>query len=288
VKTQRVALILDKSGSMACVVEPTVSTYNEQVQQLQINAREGQTILASLLTFNSNVYEHHWDVPAERLELASREGYVPEGGTNILDAIGHAVDRWTRESDPADPDNAYLLNVITDGAHNVNGKWDARRLHGCLKELQDTGRWTVAFMGCDRHVLERLAGDLGVPQSNMAIWSNASAAVAQATATAGNIRAMDRYLKRSGGPGGQSCGAANFYNATGASLVDYTAAAAPWQHVNSRRRGTVLMGFSDEEPTSGDVALAAAADPASVATTAEPPRYVFGVANVFGTCNKVS
>ena len=65
-----VAIILDRSGSMSGTRMPTVTGYNEQIEQVQNDSKD-QDILVSLVTFNGHVYEHFWNESADKLTKAS-------------------------------------------------------------------------------------------------------------------------------------------------------------------------------------------------------------------------
>lgn len=305
-KTIRVALVLDKSGSMLHLIHPVVSNYNEKVQQLQLNAKEGDNILVSLVTFNGNVYEHLWDVPADQLQLASIEGFDAGGGTNIYDALGHVVDRWDRETNTADPDNTYLVELLTDGEHGTSDsqcKWPSGILRSKLADLQNK-RFTIAVMGQNRHYLQGFAATIGIPISNVSTWATGSAALAHET-TKNGTEALGRYLgaTRSG-----LAHTANFYNSVN-EVADYagqagqregmdphTAQLAAWRGGVAPRSGMVTRGLSltsvnvGAAPASfggGQMTTNSSMNSTQTSCSVDPSNYTFGTTNVFGAYKKV-
>lgn len=182
-------LILDQSGSMSTRREFAVQAYNELVEQAQLNSVD-QDIFVSLLTFNGNVYEHVWNVPADQLRKSTANDYKCEGSTALNDAIGYAVNKLLATTNKDDPNVGYYLKVVTDGeenqsvryGNNLVGLTSDRRGHEELqelvKEVQKSGKWTFDFMGCDVKYLEKLAKQMSTPVNNMAAFSpnNAMAA----------------------------------------------------------------------------------------------------------------
>ena len=99
-----VAILLDKSGSMAKTKEQAIVGFNEQIQQIKENAKD-QDIRTYLITFNASVFEHVWGEPAEKLTEASAEDYIPSGGTAMRDAIGYTLQKLLDTTDPKESDN---------------------------------------------------------------------------------------------------------------------------------------------------------------------------------------
>lgn len=174
-KTTHVALILDKSGSMGGIAEAAVNHYNDQIRSFKkIAAEEGGDVKVSLVTFSTDVYEHLWDVTAADLQECRQGDYVADGWTSLLDAIGYAVDKLRETTDYQNPDNVYLVVIITDGQENHSSHYNNGVVNEMIDSLQKTNRWTFTFMGCDRHYITEIAQQLNVPLANCALWDNSS------------------------------------------------------------------------------------------------------------------
>lgn len=166
-------LILDQSGSMCSRRSAAVAAYNEQVQQAKLNSKDND-IRMCLLTFNGAIFEHLWCVPADDLQLSTDEDYACAGSTALNDAVGYAVEKLKATTDWNDENNAYLIQVITDGEENASTRYPKENptaLRDLINGCQETKRWTFSFMGCDKNYLEKLSQTFAVPQSNMAAWS---------------------------------------------------------------------------------------------------------------------
>lgn len=166
----KTTIILDRSGSMHSIRQQAVTSYNEQVQQMKENSKD-QDIFCSLITFNGNVFEHHWEQRAEILEEADESSYVPNGGTAFYDAIGYAINKL-KETD--DEETAHLIIVISDGIDQGSRIFSPNQVRELVEAQQKTNRWTFSFLGCDATFLKQLAKETGIPLANMAVWSNAN------------------------------------------------------------------------------------------------------------------
>lgn len=185
-----VTIILDKSGSMDDTRDTVIQGFNEQVQQMKINAKESE-IYGSLVTFNGDVYENLWCVPAAEINEATREDYRPEGMTALRDAVGYTLTKL-KNTVPDDPDTAHLVVIISDGVENSSKHVSQSALKEQIDSLQKTGRWTFTYMGCDEAYLQKVAKETNIPISNMAVWKNDTAE----NATRGLRRSkkcIDRY-----------------------------------------------------------------------------------------------
>lgn len=192
----RVVILLDRSGSMKSVVEPTVNGYNEHVQQIKADAKE-QDIQVSLVTFNATVMRHFWDESADMLQEASQEDYNPNGGTALYDAICTTIDHL--KATETDPDVAYLLIIISDGedtsysSYNRYLGYTAKDACDRIAECENSGRWTVALLGCEKADLQKFATDMGIKGANLGLWSKCG--VAADNAMRGSTEKLGGYFK---------------------------------------------------------------------------------------------
>ena len=193
-----VAIILDKSGSMSTTKKGAISGFNEQVQQLKEDSKT-QEIYCSLVTFNGEIFEHLWNVPAAQLSEANEEDFVPIGATAMRDAVGYTVQKLLNTTDHEDPNTAYLVIIISDGETNSDQhySWDALRelTQGC----EATKKWTFTYMGCTKEYMEELSQNVGTHVSNMAAWSNASVGAASKGFSGMRTRQAKYFTERSMG-----------------------------------------------------------------------------------------
>ena len=213
-----VAIVLDKSSSMMGTKTETIEGYNEQVEQMQLNAKEGQDILCSLVTFNGHVYEHLWNVPAAELTKANSEDYTPAGSTAMRDGMGYTIQKLLDTTDHADENNAYLMIVISDGAENSSHQFTPAALKELVSSCENTKRWTFTYMGCGKEVLQQVAQETGIRVENMAMWDNSTS-----RGTAFGMRSSSERTKKylSARSKGEAL-VSNFYSDVKGCCADYT------------------------------------------------------------------
>ena len=199
-----VAIILDKSGSMASTKEAAISGFNEQVQQWKEDSKD-QDILCSLVTFNGQVYEHLWNVPVDQLNEANPNDFQPTGSTAMLDAVGYTVQKLLNTTDHEDPNTAYLIVTISDGDTNADHHYGWAALKELTQSCEASKKWTFTYMGCSKQYMEQLANQVGTKIANMAAWSNTSNA---GTATGFNnlkSRSAKYFAERGAGQLASEC-----------------------------------------------------------------------------------
>ncbi|MFX7090625.1 hypothetical protein ABTH94_21080, partial [Acinetobacter baumannii] len=75
--------------------KPTILGFNEQVQTIQNNAKNGKYFV-SLVTFNNQVERHFFNEPSEAIHELTNDTDRPNGGTAMHDAVGMTID-WLKE-----------------------------------------------------------------------------------------------------------------------------------------------------------------------------------------------
>ena len=212
-----VAIVLDKSGSMASTKDQTIQGYNEQVQQIRKNAKDQKTFV-SLVTFSSDVYEHLWNEPAEQLQEASAEDYIPDGTTAMRDAIGYTVQKLTKTAEK-DANNAFLVIIISDGAENSSQHVTKPALKELVEGRQAQGNWTFTYMGCSEDEVRRVAQETALPIANMAVWENRTVKGTK-RAMHRNAENVGKYLRARSATGASAT--ANFASDDVLCCADYT------------------------------------------------------------------
>ena len=188
-----IALVLDRSGSMQSVKQQTINGYNEQVQMLREEAHnpDRSETYVSLLTFNTRVSTELQNTPIEALREMTAEHYVPNGGTAMLDAVGHTIDMLCTETDPSDEYNSYLVVIISDGEELNSQVWTRQQLAGRINDLQSTNRWTFTYIGSNQDLSK--VQELGLHHGNT--MSYASTPVGTMSAFSSNAQQMRKFMK---------------------------------------------------------------------------------------------
>jgi uncharacterized protein YegL len=231
----RMAIVLDRSGSMASTKDAAIEGLNEQVQQARLRANE-HDLRCSFVTFNGEVFEHLWDQPASELQEADPNDFQPMGGTAMRDAVGYTVQKLLATAGPDDGETAYLVYVISDG---------------------QTKRWTFTYMGCDEAYLRLIAAQTGTPIANFAAWSNKTGRDARKALHAQAVRSKGYFEQRAAG----QMASPNYANNVLGAVADFG------NDAEVATSGGIVLSPVIEAPVSVDFASVLARSPKAEAHT---------------------
>jgi hypothetical protein len=143
-----ISVILDRSGSMASVREPTIQGFNEFLQA-QRQQNDGGRALLSLTQFDDRYEVNFVGEPIENVPDLDTNSYVPRSRTALYDAIGrtvHEVEAWTREHDWKE---RVLVLIITDGQENASREYTFEAARARIEQKEKDG-WNFAYMGANQ------------------------------------------------------------------------------------------------------------------------------------------
>ena len=146
---QRIALLLDKSGSMASLQRFAVEAMNEQIQTIKARAKE-LPVEVTLVYFNHDVEFVLTNRPASELPTIGSGDYVPSGGTAYRDAIGVTIDTLTAECS-ADDGAEYLVIIISDGEDLNSSIYGSTQIAEKIQMMKDKG-WKFTHLGTNASV----------------------------------------------------------------------------------------------------------------------------------------
>jgi hypothetical protein len=143
-----IGVILDRSGSMRSVCEPTIQGFNEflHTQQQQY---DGGHALMSLTQFDNRYEVNFVGEPIENVPDLDTQSYVPRGTTALFDAIGrtiHEVEAWTRAHQWQD---RVLVLIVTDGLENASKEYSFEAVRVLIEQKEKDG-WNFAYMGANQ------------------------------------------------------------------------------------------------------------------------------------------
>lgn len=190
-----VAIVRDHSGSMRSLSTAAANDYNLTIDGIkQSMAEENQLAFATIVECGVGV----------RAEVKVREQLTPigvlsplhsyqatGGATPLWDSVGTAITEIENVADKNDPQVAFLVMVITDGAENSSKFWTAKSVAAKIAQLQATDRWTFVFRVPRGQARSMVAA--GIPAGNIMEWEQTeSALVASTQAT---VSATRSYFK---------------------------------------------------------------------------------------------
>ena len=183
-----IAIVLDRSGSMASMAKEAVGGFNgflESQQKLPGDAR------LTLVLFDHEYIVTYDGRPIKDVPPLDGHTYVPRGTTALLDAIGRTIntigERLDKTPEPDRP-GKVLIVILTDGLENASQEFKRNQIYSMIKHQREKYAWEFIFLGANQDAIH--AGSvIGIPASNAATFvaepggaSEAFAAIACATA----------------------------------------------------------------------------------------------------------
>ena len=141
--------ILDRSGSMANLVEDTIGGFNAMIDQQK--AEDGQAYVSTVL-FNEDSVVIHDRVDVQSVPPMTRREYRVAGCTALLDAVGGAihhignVHKYAREEDV--PEHTIFV-ITTDGMENASHRYTADKVKHMIQRQKDKYGWEFIFLGAN-------------------------------------------------------------------------------------------------------------------------------------------
>lgn len=189
-----IAVVLDRSGSMASVKTSTINGFNEF-----LTTQQGGTGMAdlALYTFGTKVSKSFGPTPVSEVKPLTAESYEPSGWTALLDAMGTAItelgERFNAMREEDRPSKVIVL-VVTDGAENMSKKFTSPQIQEMVKHQTEKYNWEFSFLGANQDAIFA-ANTLGILASNAANYVSSAAG----TASAFNVMGSSVNRARSGG-----------------------------------------------------------------------------------------
>jgi hypothetical protein len=172
-----IAVILDESGSMQSCWDATITGYNEFVAGQASTQGAGEAYL-TLVKFDSprvsTVYEN---VHVREVAPLTRATYTPNGGTNLMDAVGYTLNRINTflNSLAAQERPGVLIQIITDGEENASRNYHGETIRAMVRRAETEGDWTFQFLGANVDAFA-MGASLGMNAANSAAYNTASMA----------------------------------------------------------------------------------------------------------------
>lgn len=127
-----IVVVLDRSGSMACIANDTTGGFNAFVKEQR--EAPGEAFL-TLAQFDNQYDIVHKQVPIEEVPDLS---FHPRGGTALLDAIGRTINETkTRLASQRPGADAVVFVVITDGEENSSREFKKDQIKSMIEEREN-------------------------------------------------------------------------------------------------------------------------------------------------------
>lgn len=159
-------IILDESGSMESIRQPTINGFNEVVDTLRSNEKNypDQEHFISVVSFNSqSIKTLLWNTPVSKLEKIDDSNYAPNAMTPLYDALGVSLKRMEGAVPKEGVTYNVLVTIFTDGQENASKEFSASNIKEMIETLKN-GPWTFTYIGANHDVIVG-ARDIGIENS---------------------------------------------------------------------------------------------------------------------------
>ena len=156
--------ILDRSGSMAHLVDDTIGGFNAMLSRQKDG--EGEALVTTVLVdcVNETIHDR---LPITEVPRLTRKEYYVRGCTALLDAVGMTVEhiagihKYAREEDRP---TRTLFVITTDGYENASHHFSYDKLKRLITEKQEAG-WEFIFLGANIDAAKE-AARFGIREEN--------------------------------------------------------------------------------------------------------------------------
>ena len=145
-------IILDRSGSMSSIINPTIAGVNETLSTIRMAHQktdiQQSVTLVSFCGCSTTAFCDNVNI--SEVKEFTRKDYQQCFNTPLYDAIGEAVTKLKAQV-AKEEDAAVSVTIITDGYENSSRKWNRHSIKALIELLKAEG-WLFAFIGANQDV----------------------------------------------------------------------------------------------------------------------------------------
>jgi len=147
-----IGVVLDESGSMSGAQEATIAGFNEYVAGQKAAVTTAGAAFLTLNKFDApSITTVFADRPIAEVPLLDKISYRPNGGTNLLDAIGYTINQVNDALAKLNRDQrpGVIIVITTDGEENASTKFNAPGVIKAMVAAAEKADWSFIFMGAN-------------------------------------------------------------------------------------------------------------------------------------------
>lgn len=176
-----IGIILDKSGSMGCIKDDIIGSFNTFVDEQKKIPGECNVWLTTF----SDSYKHVLcSESLEKIELLSSENYNPSGRTALNDSVYSTINKmgqhFSEISEEERPEKVLIV-IITDGEENASREVSHKILQGVIKHQREKYNWEFMYIGTDDLNVRDIARSYNIDPTRTILFSRSSAGVSDMT-----------------------------------------------------------------------------------------------------------
>ena len=172
----RIAIVLDRSGSMESCKESTVAGFNEFIRAQKEIPGEATV---KLVQFDDQ-YETVFDKPLKECPELTQNTFVPRGSTALLDAQGRTIVELGQELaalPESERPSKVIVVTLTDGLENASKEYNLDKIGAMIREQRDKYNWDFVFLGANQDAIATAAA-MSIPLPSAMSYSTSKAGIA--------------------------------------------------------------------------------------------------------------
>ena len=190
-----VAVVLDRSGSMASIADDVVGGFNTFLAEQR--AQPGRAAVTLAQFDGQDPFEVLVDgVPLAEVTDLARQAYQPRGNTPLLDAVAQMIARVDARV-AGEPDEDQVVVIITDGLENASREETRQSVLSLIEDRKRRG-WSFVFLAADQDAFAE-GGRIGMTYGATARWEKDSEGHremwSRMSRNVSSYRSKDRYSR---------------------------------------------------------------------------------------------
>ena len=172
----RIAIVLDRSGSMESCKESTVAGFNEFIRTQRELPGEATV---KLVQFDDQ-YETVFDKRLKDCPELTQHTFVPRGSTALLDAQGRTIVELGQELaalPESERPSKVIVVTLTDGMENASKQYNLDKIGEMIREQRDKYNWDFVFWGANQDAIATAAA-MSIPLPSAMSYSTSKAGIA--------------------------------------------------------------------------------------------------------------
>lgn len=166
-----IALVLDRSGSMASCLEPAIKAANAFLKD---QAAAPGSADFTLTLFDDEIGQPHLALPIGEVPEFNTTNFVPRGCTALLDATGDTIDslgaRLAVMPERGRP-GTVIVAILTDGMENASVRFTWEQVNKKIHHQRDQYGWQFLFLGAGESAIAQ-ASQMGVRAGDASAFAN--------------------------------------------------------------------------------------------------------------------
>lgn len=173
----RIAIILDRSGSMASVRESTIAGFNQFIR----SQREIPGDVSVKLVQFDDQYEVVFDRSLAEVPELTQDLFVPRGTTALFDAQGKTVVTLGQElaaMPESERPSKVIVMTLTDGLENASREYSVDQVASLIKHQTEVYRWDFVFLGANQDAIQT-AATMAIPMASALTYPSTAPGMAK-------------------------------------------------------------------------------------------------------------